>query len=73
MTNLTELEGLMVGYTGWFAKSVIKHQMKELGIVEDDYTLAEIRNLGEKVIATAIYDATLQEQARSDLRKLFSN
>ena len=63
----------MVGYSGWFAKSPIKHPMKALGIEEDNYTQAEMRNLGEKVISNAIYDKKLQEQARNDLRKVFQN
>ena len=71
MSELAQLEEIMVGYTGWFAKSVIKHQMKTLGIAKDDYTSIEMRRLGEKVISTAIYDESLQEMARKDLNRLF--
>ena len=73
MHELETLEKIMTGYAGWFANSVINHQMKLLGIQKDDYTTAEIKNLGEKVISTAIYDTVLQEQARRDLRKAFSS
>ena len=72
MHELETLEKIMTSYAGWFAKNVINHQMKLLGIQKDDYTTAEIKNLGEKVISTAIYDKVLQEQARNDLRKAFS-
>ena len=56
MSELEALENIMTGYAGFFAKSVIKHQMKLLGMRSDDYTPAEIQQLGEKVITVAIFD-----------------
>ena len=73
MHELETLEKIMTGYAGWFANNVISHQMKILGIQKDDYTTAEIKILGEKVISAAIYDERLQQDARNDLRKAFSS
>ena len=73
MHELETLEKIITGYAGWFANNVINHQMKILGIQKNDYTIAEIKILGEKVISAAIYDTKLQEDARNELRKAFSS
>jgi len=72
MSEIEVLENIIIGYVGPFAKSVIKHQIKLLGIQPDDYALVDIRYLGEKVITAAIFDTELQAEARKDMKKVFN-
>ena len=72
MSELEALEKIMTGYAGFFAKSVIKHQMKLMGMEAENCTSAEVRILGEKVITVAIFDTELQAKARKDLKGIAS-
>lgn len=73
MSKLEVLVDIMTGYVGPFAKNVIKHQMKLLGMPPENHTVAEIRTLGEKVITVSVFDVKLQEMARKDLKKALYN
>ena len=70
MSELEALENIMTGYAGFFAKSVIKHQMKLMGMEREDCTPAEVQLLGEKVITVAIFDEKLQVEARRELKRI---
>ena len=70
MSELETLEKIMTGYAGFFAKSVIKHQMKLMGMETENCTPAEVQQLGERVITVAIFDTELQAEARKDLKRI---
>jgi len=73
MSGIETLEHTMTGYVGPFAKSVIKHQMKLLGLSGDNCSTAELDALASNVIDAAIFDPELKVKARNDLKKIVTS
>ena len=62
MSKIDLIESTLVGYAGPFAKSVMKHQIKVLGISKDNNSNVDLRKLIESVTKKAIFDPVLYEE-----------
>ena len=72
MSKIEKIEEVLTGYAGPFAKSVIKHQMKVLGISKETTSTSELNRLIESVTKKAIFDPVLHEEAKRKLLRIIT-